>query len=180
VILLRSVSRCTSDRDHDAGCRVRRFVYWLSQGEVGSMDPAARYAHVEHIIRSTIARSAQHVFKRPSSVHRSPLTFQNCLLASLPPTLFKILAPPGCSSTNPSILYTSLSMMMCKPLSTLPASLTSLAVNSFDILVDFGRGIGSGLLCALSAKESKQYRVCIGRWLSMFLYSLVLLPRMEY
>lgn len=40
------------------------------------------------------------------------VTFQNCLLASLPPTLFKILAPPGCSSTKVSILYTSLSIMM--------------------------------------------------------------------
>jgi hypothetical protein len=156
VILLRTVSRCTSDRDHDAGCRVRRLVYWLSQGEVGSMDPAARYAHAEHMVQGTMARSAQHILKYPSSVYRSRLTFQNCLLASLPPTLFKILAPPGCSSTNPSILYTSLSMMMCKPLSTLPASLTSLAVNSLDILVDFGRGIESGLLCVLSAMEGRQ------------------------
>jgi hypothetical protein len=39
-------------------------------------------------------------------------TFQNCLLASLPPTLFKIFAPPGCSSTNVSILYTLPSIMM--------------------------------------------------------------------
>jgi len=28
--------------------------------------------------------------------HEHVLTFQNCLLASLPPTLFKIFAPPGC------------------------------------------------------------------------------------
>jgi hypothetical protein len=31
---------------------------------------------------------------------RVPLTFQNCLLASLPPTRFRILGPPGCWSMN--------------------------------------------------------------------------------
>jgi hypothetical protein len=97
-------------------------------------------------MQGIMPHSVQHVSMHSYIMQRYSLTFQNCLLASLPPTLFKILAPPGCSSTNPSILYTSLSMMMCKPLSTLPASLTSLAVNSLDMLVDFGREFGSGLL----------------------------------
>jgi hypothetical protein len=61
------------------------------------------------------------------------LTFQNCFVASLPPTLFRIFAPPGCSSTNPPISYTLLSTMMYRPLSTVLWSATSLVVNSFDI-----------------------------------------------
>jgi hypothetical protein len=75
------------------------------------------------------------------TIVRASLTFQNCLLASLPPTLFRILAPPGCSSTKPPISYTSLSMIMCRPFSRLPASFTSLTVNSFDMVGGFGRGL---------------------------------------
>lgn len=62
------------------------------------------------------------------------LTFQNCLLASLPPTLFKILAPPGCSSTNVSILYTLPSMMMYSPFSTVLCSATCFVVRDSDIV----------------------------------------------
>lgn len=34
----------------------------------------------------------------PKSNKKRRHTFQNCLLASFPPTLFRIFAPPGCSS----------------------------------------------------------------------------------
>lgn len=62
-------------------------------------------------------------------------TFQNCLLASLPPTRFKILAPPGCSSTKPAMPYTLPSMMMYSPLSTVLCDATSFAENCSDIFV---------------------------------------------
>ncbi len=60
---------------------------------------------------------------------------QRCASAlTLPPTLFKIFAPPGCSSTKLLISYTSLSTMMYSPLSTVLCSLTSFVENSFDII----------------------------------------------
>lgn len=92
----------------------------------------------------------RHTRPAVQSMYSYSLTFQNCLLASFPPTLFKIFAPPGCSSTKLPIAYTSLSMIMCRPFSTLPASFTSLAVNSFDMVGGFGRGMRSnldGLVC---------------------------------
>ena len=39
-------------------------------------------------------------------------TFQNCLLASFPPTRLRTFDPPGCSSMNPVISYTLESTMM--------------------------------------------------------------------
>lgn len=41
---------------------------------------------------------------RPADSKDQPPTFQNCLLASLPPTRLRILAPPGCSSTKEATL----------------------------------------------------------------------------
>lgn len=66
-------------------------------------------------------------------------TFQNCLLASFPATRFKILAPPGCSSTKPVTSYTVLSMMMYMPSLALALCLaTSASVNVLDMLRDVG------------------------------------------
>ena len=67
-------------------------------------------------------------------------TFQNCFDASLPPTLFNIFAPPGCSSTKPRISYTLLSTMMYRPLSTVLCSPTSFVVNSLDMADIYGGG----------------------------------------
>jgi hypothetical protein len=140
------------------------------------MEPALISDNPQHNV--TIV---QHIAMLSYITQEYPLTFQNCLLASLPPTRFKILAPPGCSSTNPSILYTSLSIIMCKPLSTLPASLTSLAVNSFDMLVDFGRGFGIRVAVFVELDgEDRDIESCVYLcWrASVFVYTLGLLPRM--
>lgn len=71
------------------------------------------------------------------------LAFQNCLLASFPPTRFRIFAPPGCSSTKLSILYTLPSIIMYSPLSTVLCSATCLVVNWSD-MAGYSRDLVSG------------------------------------
>lgn len=54
----------------------------------------------QHIAASQVGSAMLLLFP---AIDTGMLTFQNCLLASLPPTRFKIFAPPGCSSTKPPI-----------------------------------------------------------------------------
>jgi len=60
--------------------------------------------------------------------------FQNCFVASFPATRFRILAPPGCSSTNPVTSYTFSSTMIYKPASGVLWLATSATEKDFDIL----------------------------------------------
>ena len=61
-------------------------------------------------------------------------TFQNCLLASFPPTLFRIFAPPGCSSTKSFSPYTEPSIIIYSPLSTVLCSATCFGVSDSDMV----------------------------------------------
>ena len=87
--------------------------------------------------RVSISRHNHNRHDQPISSHlkSEKRTFQNCLLASFPPTRFSILDPPGCSSTNVSSLYTSPSMIMYSPFSTVLCSATCFTVSDSDIVV---------------------------------------------
>lgn len=66
-------------------------------------DTIRRIPHQHTAPSSPTTRTPQNPLPHLPRICRDDLTFQNCLLASFPPTLFKIFAPPGCSSTNPCI-----------------------------------------------------------------------------